>query len=1105
MDNSIHYWKEKLIIAASLIIFNFLIIAKLFYFIADTTLLFIGPQTNSIFQFFVYVLLTIFIPGIVISLGIFICILIYYIFIRSLWLIDAEDSNILGKRANDIYLFSFNVLTKILIFITLFSLVNVVLFIILGGELGYYRIYTFYLNNPNNLIYFVAFLITNLFFIESESILSKRLNLPAIFPSKRKEVEGKKININILFKYYFNNILLIVVINLILVTSIQFIGGMANQLNLKAQTISENGFSVDPLIKVEVAIKGVTNTGRENTIPIYLGRMNRLYQNAEQEFASGNYLTTINLLQKELDMNSNFSIAVYSDRMYPWLSKMLSNKISNSGLFLKDSLTDSLENIEYAEDVEKMGKDAELINKDKFKEYFFIPLAMNDELKINIWRNARGEYSQVFKKSELLNISRSHINKKIGDCFLLLGNYASAKDYYIQAVDKNSYYLEVKNNLGYIYMKENSFNKAEHEYKDILNIKPNYYLASINLGNLYLNNGQIDQASNILQTINLESGMSQKDKIFYYQVLAEVFYKKGEFNEAGKKYSKALKIDPYYYPASIGLARIYWEKGKFTAAKKIYENILKKYDIALAYIGMAKYYVQQKDNNKAMEFYNKAINLGNDYEAVREGFIGIGDLFAGKGNLTEAENYYNKAISIDPYNYSAYQKLGEIFFNAKKWESAKNNFLKAIEMFPQNEEVQKHLEVAYKNISKETQAKYEKIVEKEKAGKDKEKLIYSYKNLGWIHLGNGNYEGALKSFDQAIAVNPDYIEALQGKGMLFLKTEKYNEAEKIFQKIIGINKSYASAYVGLGIVNIKHNEINKAIENLEYVMKLNDADAKIQSCLELGGLYYGQGNYALARNKFLQANTFNKDIPEAYYGLGVIYEVKKLYNNAIIEFRKAIYLKPDYTQAKDGLKRVTSLILERTNKKVISSPENIEKENFYKTIEFAINKGELEKTQNSLLEILDETPADTKALKYLGLVYLQKKMFAESKKQWEKILNINSQDSEALNYIKMINEKLASAKISEEEYFIPLLSEGVSYYTKGEYENAKQKFLKANALNNTSAVVHKYLGKIYFKNKEYDNAISELKKSLELDPNQPEIENTLIKLHTGYTVFKGLD
>jgi tetratricopeptide (TPR) repeat protein len=57
---------------------------------------------------------------------------------------------------------------------------------------------------------------------------------------------------------------------------------------------------------------------------------------------------------------------------------------------------------------------------------------------------------------------------------------------------------------------------------------------------------------------------------------------------------------------------------------------------------------------------------------------------------------------------------------------------------------------------------------------------------------------------------------------------------------------------------------------------------------------------------------------------------------------------------------------------------------------------------------------------------------------------------------------------------------------------------------NDSPVARKYLGKIYYRNKEFDNAIRELEKSLELDPNQQDIKNSLLKMQSGYTVFKEL-
>jgi tetratricopeptide (TPR) repeat protein len=55
------------------------------------------------------------------------------------------------------------------------------------------------------------------------------------------------------------------------------------------------------------------------------------------------------------------------------------------------------------------------------------------------------------------------------------------------------------------------------------------------------------------------------------------------------------------------------------------------------------------------------------------------------------------------------------------------------------------------------------------------------------------YEKALKAYENAIKINPDFAEAWKGKGVALLKRKRYYDALLAFDNAININKTFAKA------------------------------------------------------------------------------------------------------------------------------------------------------------------------------------------------------------------------------------------------------------------------------------------------------------------------
>lgn len=63
-----------------------------------------------------------------------------------------------------------------------------------------------------------------------------------------------------------------------------------------------------------------------------------------------------------------------------------------------------------------------------------------------------------------------------------------------------------------------------------------------------------------------------------YQMLATIYYDKGQFNKAIKTFKRALEIDPAYTDASVGLSIILNDLGKYEEGKQVFQEAQKLLD-----------------------------------------------------------------------------------------------------------------------------------------------------------------------------------------------------------------------------------------------------------------------------------------------------------------------------------------------------------------------------------------------------------------------------------------------------------------------------------------------------------------------------------------------
>jgi len=160
-----------------------------------------------------------------------------------------------------------------------------------------------------------------------------------------------------------------------------------------------------------------------------------------------------------------------------------------------------------------------------------------------------------------------------------------------------------------------------------------------------------------------------------------------------------------------------------------------------------------------------------------------------------------------------------------------------------------------------------------------------YFNLGRENFLNCNYPLALENYNLALQLQPEYAEALNGRGEIYLNVSEYANAEREFSSAIMANPQYEIAYINRGRLYRIRGEYNRAITDWTKALELNSGLSEVRE--GLADLYLCQGannseikDVAGAIRNLSLACLYNPENAEAWYRLGALYLYLGDYTNA---------------------------------------------------------------------------------------------------------------------------------------------------------------------------------------------------------------------------------
>jgi len=307
---------------------------------------------------------------------------------------------------------------------------------------------------------------------------------------------------------------------------------------------------------------------------------------------------------------------------------------------------------------------------------------------------------------------------------------------------------------GFLHLTKGELNQAKDalmyvlEHMDDFSDKDSKYTAYLNMGNLYY---QFDDNSKALTYFLKAKEINDSDPELY-NAIGLVYMNMEETEKAVEAYTKAIDLDPNNF---------------------------------YAYGNMASVFLVKAEIQKGLNEINTALGL-NPY---------IPQFYIIKGELLEAENKPDEAISVYTSALSNWDTFGDAYYKRGELYYKTGDYLNAIFDFSMAKDAGITEGLMGMGYSYKALNQYEDALDAfqdylKTLGKTDLKALYE---IAVINYQLERYQEAINAVDQLLTYEPSDEEAMLLKAYSLEKLETYDTAYEVLKKIIELNPEHELA------------------------------------------------------------------------------------------------------------------------------------------------------------------------------------------------------------------------------------------------------------------------------------------------------------------------
>lgn len=475
-----------------------------------------------------------------------------------------------------------------------------------------------------------------------------------------------------------------------------------------------------------------------------------------------------------------------------------------------------------------------------------------------------------------------------GDLLRAQGQNEAAAAAFSEALKTREGDIDARLRLVSVYMDMNKLDQARSEVERARKISPGNLMVIYAAALIDFREGKFVQArDDVLQVLR-----AAPDHLPSIVLFGAVSYQLGAYEQAEKKLTYAVEQLPQNAFARRLLISTLIKRNEAQRALEMLQPLLTQYPTDPHVLTLAgEAYLAARDPKKAAEYFEKAVATA-DTSLIRSR-LAISRLASGEIERGIAD--LEKASSLDAKQFQADKLLIVTLMRQQKFDKA----LAAIDV----------LEKKLPNSA----------------------LVYTLR--GGVYLVQENRPAARKAYEQALAIDPAFIDAAANLAQMDEQDKNLAAARGRFERVLAKDKTNVRAMLALADLAIKE---NKEADYLSWIQQAAKADptafepnarlvayylgkkdnqralalagtvqaANPDSALALELLGRAQlvaGEKESARITYRRLAEIQPDTAPAHYGLAVAQMQLEQFDLARASLRRALELKPDFVDAAGAL------------------------------------------------------------------------------------------------------------------------------------------------------------------------------------------------------------
>jgi len=474
-------------------------------------------------------------------------------------------------------------------------------------------------------------------------------------------------------------------------------------------------------------------------------------------------------------------------------------------------------------------------------------------------------------------------------------------------------------------------------------LSPNHAGARVAVADLLIDEGQIDEAYELLQApaglAPVEGATLQAaraDKSSALTLIALIEEHRGRLGAAREMYEKGIELDTSNADAALGAARLVLLERAYQDAHARFETVLRseiRPGAEMDVTGKPKVVVDAKlgaaEALLAMDKADDAKKLLADLvtpEPVNaEVELWQGMVAEGLGDTKEAVRYFRNAITLEPKSFRAYLALAQHYRSTKRpgeavgviveaqqnveitaevrrvlgWAELERNrldealqqFVQALEMEPRDSTAQFGLAVAYRRKGMLDEAG----VELEKVRELDAKFPALALEQGRLAEASGDMNAAVTSYREALKESPKDAALKSRLGAVLVLTGQLDEGEKLLLEVIDAQPYSAEAEHYLGRIELDRGQTEPARQHFLRAARLESDSGLYRMYVAWVALESNEMTTAL--RELDTALKLDPTLGDAYWLRARIRIRAGVVRDALGDLRKAIELNPNRVDA----------------------------------------------------------------------------------------------------------------------------------------------------------------------------------------------------------------